>query len=420
MGKVELMAPAGSFEALHAAIQGGADSVYFGVAQLNMRARATMNFEMEDLKEIAILCKENHTKSYLTLNTIIYDHDLALVKNIINAAKLAGIDALIASDQSVIGYAFSKKMEVHISTQQNITNIETVKFYAHFADVVVLSRELSLRQIKAICDAIQKEGVKGPSGNLVQVEVFAHGALCMAVSGKCYLSLHTQNASANRGACVQNCRRKYKVTDIEDGHELEIDNEYIMSPKDLCTLDFLGDLIATGVSVLKIEGRGKSADYVKTVTQCYREAIDNYYEGMLSYKKIAELMDRLKQVYNRGFWGGYYLGQALGEWTNSAGSKALNRKIYVGRGNHYYGKTKIAEFLIEAYSLSVGDKVMIIGPSSGVTETVITSLHVNAAGPKDLASKGDLCAFPLDLAIKSTDKLYKVIEAAAAIEGSVL
>lgn len=410
MQKVELMSPAGSFESLRAAIQGGADSVYFGIEQLNMRARSTMNFEIDDLKEIAAICKEHKVRTYLTLNTIVYDHDLALMKNIINAAKQVGIDAVIASDQAVIGYAFSKKMEVHISTQLNITNIETIRFYSHFADVMVLSRELSLRQIKNICDAIKKEKITGPSGKPVQVEVFAHGALCMAVSGKCYLSLHTQNASANRGACVQNCRRKYKVTDLEDGHELEIDNEYIMSPKDLCTLDFLGEIIATGVDVLKIEGRGKSADYVKTVTQCYREAIDSYYDGMLSHKKVEELMQCLKQVYNRGFWGGYYLGQELGEWTNTSGSKALTRKIYIGKGNHYYPKSKIAEFAIEAYSLNVGDKVVIIGPTTGVIETTISSLHVNAGGAKDTADKGDLCAFPIDKQIRSTDKLYKIIE----------
>ncbi len=412
MQKVELMSPAGSFEALHAAIQGGADSVYFGVEQLNMRARATMNFEIDDLKEIASICEKHKIKSYLTLNTIVYDHDLALMKNIINAAKLAGITAVIASDQAVIHHAFTQKLPVHISTQLNITNIETIQFYSHFADVMVLSRELSLGQIKNICDAIKKENIKGPSGNLIEIEVFAHGALCMAVSGKCYLSLHTQNASANRGACLQNCRRKYKVIDLEEGHELELDNEYIMSPKDLCTIDFLNELIDTGISVLKIEGRGKAADYVKTVTQCYREAIDSYYEGTYSKEKSSAWIERLKQVYNRDFWGGYFLGQELGEWTDGSGSKALTRKIYLGKGNHYYPKTGIAEFLIEAYSLNVGDKVAIIGPTSGVTETTITSLHVNDEGAKQSASKGDLCAFPLDLVVRPSDKLYKIVEAA--------
>lgn len=417
MNKVELMSPAGSFEALHAAIQGGANSVYFGVEQLNMRARATMNFEIKHLKEVASICKLHQVKSYLTLNTIIYDYDLVLMKNIINAAKLAGINAVIASDQAVIQYAFSKKMNVHISTQLNITNVETIQFYAQFADVMVLSRELSLGQIKNICDAIKKDKIKGPSGNLIQIEVFAHGALCMAISGKCYLSLHTQNASANRGACLQNCRRKYKVIDMEEGHELEVDNEYIMSPKDLCTIEFLDELINTGISVLKIEGRGKSADYVKTVTTCYREAIDSFYYKTFTKEKATDWVQRLKQVYNRDFWGGYFLGKELGEWTDSSGSKSLMRKIYVGKGNHYYSKTNIAEFLIEAYTLNVGDKVAIISSTNGVTETTITSLHVNASGAKNTAVKGDYCSFPLKVSIRPSDKLYKIIQ--APVEGKI-
>jgi putative protease len=416
MQKVELMSPAGSFESLMAAIQGGCDSVYFGVEQLNMRARATMNFIMEDLPEIARVCKEHNIRSYLTLNTIVYDHDLVLMKNVINAAKQAGITAVIASDQAVISYAFSKKMEVHISTQLNITNIETIRFYAHFADTMVLARELSLRQMKTICDTIKKEQIKGPSGKLVEVEVFAHGALCMAVSGKCYLSLHTQNASANRGACIQNCRRSYTVIDNEDGHQLEIDNEYIMSPKDLCTIDFLDELIDTGVKVLKIEGRGKSADYVKTVTRCYREAIDSYYDGTYTTDKVSGWMQRLGEVYNRGFWGGYYLGKELGEWTNAPGSKALTRKIYIGKGNHYFSRSGVAEFLIEAYALNVGDKVAIIGPTTGVVETTVASLHVNEEGAKNIAGKGDLCAFPLGIQIRKSDKLYKIVNAAEEVK----
>jgi len=410
MEKVELMSPAGSFEALMAAVQGGCDSVYFGVEQLNMRARATMNFTIEDLPEIARICSEYKIRSYLTLNTIVYDHDLALMKNVINAAKMAGITAVIASDQAVIGYAYSQKMEVHISTQLNITNIETIRFYSVFADVMVLSRELSLRQMKHICDTVIKEGIKGPSGKPIEIEVFAHGALCMAVSGKCYLSLHTQNASANRGACIQNCRRSYTVIDNEDGHQLEIDNEYIMSPKDLCTIDFLDELIQTGIKVLKIEGRGKSADYVKTVTTCYREAIDSYYAGNYTADKVVNWMQRLSEVYNRGFWGGYYLGKELGEWTNAPGSKALNRKIYIGKGNHYFSRSGVAEFLIEAYSLNIGDKIAIIGPTTGVVETTITSLHVNEEGAKKVANKGDYCAFPVGIQIRKSDKLYKIVE----------
>lgn len=414
--QVELMSPAGSFESMMAAIQGGADSVYFGVEQLNMRARATMNFTVEDLPEIAELCKKHNVRSYLTLNTIVYDHDLSLMKMVVNEANKAGITAVIASDQAVIAYARTLNMEVHISTQLNITNLETVRFYSLFADVMVLSRELSLRQVKAICDGIKKENITGPSGNLIEIEVFAHGALCMAVSGKCYLSLHTQNASANRGACLQNCRRKYKVIDIEDGHELEIDNEYIMSPKDLCTIDFLDQLIETGVRVLKIEGRGKSPDYVKTVTQCYREAIDSYYNQTYSAEKSAEWMKRMEEVYNRGFWGGYLFGQELGEWTDASGSKATTRKIYLGKGNHYYPKAKIAEFKIESYPLRVGDRVMIIGKNFGVIETVIESLHVNETGSAQVAEKGDLCAFPLDVAIHHTDKLYKIVASDAEVE----
>lgn len=409
--KVELLAPAGGFESLMAAIQGGADSVYFGIEQLNMRARATMNFVAEDLPEIAAVCSKHHVKTYLTLNTILYDHDIVLMKNIMQQAKDAGITAVIVSDQAGIAYANSIGLPVHISTQVNISNIETVKFYAHFADVMVLARELSLRQQKAICDAIVKQQIKGPSGNLVRIEVFAHGALCMAVSGKCYLSLHTQNASANRGACVQNCRRKYKVVDIEDGHELELQNEYIMSPKDLCTIDFLDELIDTGVTVLKIEGRGKSADYVKTVTQCYREAIDSYYAGTYSKEQVVVWMQKLEEVYNRGFWGGYYLGKELGEWTDASGSKATTKKIYIGKGNHYYPKSQIGEFKIEAYGLQKGDKVLIIGPKTGVKEMEVHSLHVNDEGAKDIAVKGDLCAFPIDIPIHHTDKLYKVVSA---------
>lgn len=416
MNKVELMSPAGNFESLIAAIQGGCDSVYFGVEQLNMRARATMNFLIDDLPAIAEICQQHNIRSYLTLNTIVYDHDLALMKNIINAAKSAGITAVIASDQAVISYASAQNMEVHISTQLNITNIETIKFYAHFADTMVLSRELSLRQIKSICSAVKKEEIKGPSGKLVEIEVFAHGALCMAVSGKCYLSLHTQNASANRGACIQNCRRSYTVIDNEDGHQLEIDNEYIMSPKDLCTIDFLDELIDTGITVLKLEGRGKSADYVKNVTQCYREAIDSYYEGTYASEKVANWMQRLSEVYNRGFWGGYYLGKELGEWTNASGSKATSRKIYIGKGNHYFARSGVAEFLIESYSINVGDKVAIIGPTTGVIETVITSLHVNEEGAKNTAKKGDYCAFPVTTPIRKSDKLYKIVDIAEVVK----
>ncbi len=409
--KVELLAPAGSFECMVAAIQGGADAVYFGVEQLNMRARATMNFVIEDLPTIAHLCKQHKVRAYLTLNTIIYDHDISMMKHIVNEVKRTGIDAIIAADQAVISYAFKQGVEVHISTQANITNVETISFYAHFADVMVLSRELSLNQIKQICKEIKKQHIAGPSGRLVEVEVFAHGALCMAVSGKCHLSLHTQNSSANRGVCVQNCRRKYKVIDMEDGHELEVDNEYIMSAKDLCTINFIDQLLDTGIKVLKIEGRGKAADYVKTVTRCYREAVDSYLSNTYSPTKVADWLNRLHQVYNRGFWSGYYLGREMGEWASNSGSQALTRKIYIGKATNYYSRSGIGEFLIEAYSLKVGQEVMIVGPTTGVIETTITSLHVNDDGAKECAEKGEYCSFATGTQVRKSDKLYKIVPA---------
>lgn len=406
---IELMAPAGNFAAMQAAIDAGANSVYFGVEQLSMRARSTMNFTLEDLDEVAERCTPKNVKTYITLNTIIYDHDLGLAKKIVDKAVAAGITAVIASDQAVIQYAKSKGMPVHISTQLNVTNIETVKFYSLFADVMVLSRELSVRQVQKIVEAVEKNDVRGPSGNLVRIEIFGHGALCMAVSGKCYLSLHTQNSSANRGACIQNCRRKYKVIDLEGGHELEIDNEYIMSPKDLCTLDFLDQVIATGVGVLKIEGRGRAPEYVKTVIECYREAIDAYYEGTYNQEKIDDWMARLSKVYNRGFWSGYYLGQEMGEWTKKHGSSAQQKKVFLGKGIHYFPKAKVAHFQIDAYSLKIGDKVVIIGPTTGVVETEITELMVNEQNVTE-ATRGMECTFPLDQLIRKSDKLYKLVE----------
>lgn len=408
--KVELMAPAGSFAALQAAIDNGADSVYFGVDQLNMRARATMNFTLGDLKEISERCSAKGVRTYLTLNTIVYDHDLSIVKRVIDDVKEYNITAVIASDQAVISYAHSNGVEVHISTQLNVTNLETVKFYSHFADTMVLSRELSLRQMKTICDGVEKEQVKGPSGKLVEIEVFAHGALCMAVSGKCYLSLHTQNSSANRGACIQNCRRTYKVVDLEDGHELEIDNEYIMSPKDLCTVDFMDQLLETGVSVLKIEGRGRAPEYVAEVIKCYREAIDAVQNGEYTKERVAEWMARLEKVYNRGFWGGYYLGQKMGEWTNKSGSSATSKKVYLGKGRHYYPKSEVAVFRIEAQELKVGDNVLIQGPTTGSLEAKIEEIMVDEKFV-DSAPRGVDCSFKLDTTIRASDKLYKVVDA---------
>lgn len=407
--KVELMAPAGNWESLQAAINAGADSIYFGIDQLNMRARASINFTLDDLKEISDRCSKAGVKTYLTLNTIIYDHDLSVIKTLVNAVKENGISAVIASDQAVINYASSQGVEVHISTQLNITNIETVKFYSHFSDVMVLSRELSLNQVKKIVDQIEKEDVRGPSGNLIEIEIFGHGALCVAVSGKCYMSLHTNNSSANRGACVQNCRRTYTVIDKETGDELEIDNEFIMSPKDLCTVDFLDQVVETGISVLKIEGRGRAPEYVKTVIETYRAALDAVEEGTYTREKVAEWMGALETVYNRGFWSGYYLGQKLGEFHNTSGSKATQKKVYLGKGEHYFSKAGIGEFKIEAQSLKVNDKVIITGPTTGVVEHEITEMMVDEK-KVEVAVKGDHVTFPIGVKVRNSDKLYKLVK----------
>jgi putative protease len=405
---MELMAPAGNFESLQAALDNGCDSVYFGVEQLNMRARATVNFVLDDLPEIARRCQAKNVRTYLTLNTIIYDHDLSVVKTLLNRVKEAGITAVIASDQAVIAMARSLGIEVHISTQLNVTNIETVKFYSLFADTIVLSRELSLRQVKKITEAIEKEQIKGPSGNLVEIEIFGHGALCMAVSGKCYLSLHSHNSSANRGACKQNCRKKYTVIDQESGFEIELDNEYMMSPKDLCTLDFLDQIADSGVKVLKLEGRGRAADYVATVTRVYREAIDAIAEGSYTKERVATWMEALSTVYNRGFWSGYYLGQQLGEWSDNPGSNATQKKVYVGKGMHYFPKSGIAEFKIEAYDIKKGDKLLITGPTTGAQELELNEFMVNDA-EAEKATKGDSCTLKVPFRIRLSDKMYKIV-----------
>ena len=410
-GKIELMSPAGDFTSMQAAIDNGADSIYFGVEQLNMRARASMNFTLDDLPEISRRCSEKGVRTYLTLNTIIYDHDLSLIKTLLDKAKAANLTAVIAMDQAVISYARQIGMEVHISTQINITNIETVKFYALFADTMVMSRELSMSQIKKICDQIVKEQVKGPSGNLVEVEIFGHGALCMAVSGKCYLSLHSANSSANRGACKQNCRKKYTVIDQETGFEIELDNEYMMSPKDLCTISFLDQIVEAGVSVLKIEGRGRAPEYVATVTKCYREAIDSIADGTYNQEKVAEWMKQLETVYNRGFWGGYYLGQELGEWSAENGSAATQKKVYIGKGRHFYPKSNVAEFLIEAYDLTVGDRVLIQGPTTGSQEMVLEAMRVDEKPDAEKATKSDVVTFTTEFKVRPSDKLYKIVVA---------
>ncbi len=410
MQKIELMAPAGNFESMQAALDNGANSIYFGIDQLNMRARASINFTLDDLEEIARRCSEKNVRTYLTLNTIIYDHDLSIIKTLIKRAVEAKITAVIASDQAVISVARELGMEVHISTQLNVTNIETVKFYSMFADTVVMSRELSLRQVKHITDLIEKDQIKGPSGNLVEIEIFGHGALCMAVSGKCYLSLHSHNSSANRGACKQNCRKKYTVIDQESGFEIELDNEYMMSPKDLCTLNILDQIIDSGIKVLKIEGRGRAPEYVATVIKTYREAIDAYYAGTFSQEKVKDWMDSLSKVYNRGFWNGYYLGQKLGEWSEGSGSHATQKKVYIGKGVHFFPKAKVGEFKIEAYDVKVGDKILITGPTTGAQEMIVDSMMVNDEN-SDNATKGDSVTMPLDFRIRLSDKLYKLVEA---------
>ena len=409
MQHIELMAPAGNFESLQAALDNGADSIYFGVEQLNMRARASINFTLDDLQEISDRCKAKNVRTYLTLNTIIYDHDLTIVKTLVKKAKEANITAVIAMDQAVIATAREVGMEVHISTQINITNIETVKFYAMFADTMVLSRELSLRQVKKITEQIEKEQIKGPSGRLVEIEIFGHGALCMAVSGKCYMSLHSQNSSANRGACKQNCRKKYTVIDQETGFEMELDNEYIMSPKDLCTIDFLDQVADAGIKVLKIEGRGRAPEYVARVIKCYRDAIDSVANNTYDKEKVISWMKELETVYNRGFWSGYYLGQKLGEWSKGSGSHATQKKVYIGKGMHFYPKVNVGEFKIEAYDLTLGDTILITGPTTGAKELQVDEMLVNDL-KQEKAIKGDSVTIPLEFRIRPSDKLYKIVE----------
>jgi U32 family peptidase len=406
----EIMAPVGSWESLTAAIQAGTDSVYFGIDRLNMRAQSTVNFTFEDLKKIVEICREANVKSYLTLNTILYDHDLSLMRDVVDAAKTCGVDAVIASDIAAINYADSVGMEVHISTQLNVSNLEAVKFFSKFADVIVLARELSLLQVARIANAIVTENICGPSGKPIRLELFVHGALCMAVSGKCYLSLHETNRSANRGSCLQICRRSYVVTDKETKQELEIDSQYIMSPKDLCTIDFLNMVLDSGIKVLKIEGRARSAEYVKTVVECYKEAIEAYIEGTYTREKIDKWKERLATVFNRGFWDGYYLGRRLGEWSGVYGSKATKKKVYIGKGTNYFSNIKVAEFLVETGTLKVGDEIIISGPTTGVIETKVLEIRVDLQKVEE-AQKGIRFSMPIDKSIRRSDKLYKIISA---------
>lgn len=426
--QIEIMAPAGSYEALQAAIKAGANSIYFGVGELNMRARSA-SFGLEDLSKVISICKENNVRSYLTLNTVMYDEDLDIMKKICYEAKLAGVSAVIASDLAVIQYANSIGLEIHISTQTNVSNIEAVKFFAKYADVIVLARELSLEQVKKICDKINDENLVGPSGELVRIELFAHGALCVSVSGKCYMSLAQYNFSANRGACLQACRRSYRVTDDETGDELRVENKFIMSPKDLCTIKFLDKILDAGVSVLKIEGRGRAPEYVYTTTKVYREAADAYLAGGfdVNYEerekkeikaKVDNWVKELESVFNRGFWhGGYYLGKKLGEWAGLYGSKATKEKVHLGYVKNYFQKVDVAEICLEANEIKVGDELVIIGPTTGVVKAEVKELKlsegdvgvemVNVEEAKGVNSKKDVCVtIPISEKVRANDKVY--------------
>lgn len=411
--KVELLAPAGSFDSLQGAINAGADAIYFGVEQLNMRTRSSQSFHISDIKEVSAICKKHGLKAYITLNTVMYEHDMQLLKTVLKEVRKQKIDAVIAADFAVIDLCSQMEIPLHISTQANISNVESVRFFSRFADVMVLARELTLKQVAEISNEIQRKKIKGPSGKLVRLEMFIHGALCMAVSGKCYMSLHTQNASANRGACIQNCRRPYVVTDAETGEQLMIDNEYIMSPKDLCTIDILDQLVDSGVDVLKIEGRTKGADYVQVVTKCYREALDAVLEGTFSPEKAITWKAEMEKVYNRGFWEGYYLGRKLGEWTPQPGSAATEKKIYIGKGSKYYPKISIGEFILESGNLKIGDTMMVTGPKCGMVKETLSSLMVNGQ-PAQEAVKGDKITLKFATKVTPSDKLYKIVEATHA------
>jgi putative protease len=410
---VEIMAPVGSYESLRAAIQGGADSVYFGVEQLNMRARSSNNFSTQDLRQIVAIAQEHNVKTYLTLNIVVFDAEIALLHQIIDVAKEVGLTAIIASDQATILYARQVGVEVHMSTQVNITNCEAVRFYSQYADVLVLARELNLDQVSFIHDFIVRENITGPKGNLVKIEMFCHGALCMATSGKCYLSLHQYNYSANRGACLQACRRKYLLTDKESGDELEIDQEYLLSPKDLKTIHFLNKILDSGVRVLKIEGRARSSDYVKTVVHCYNEAVHAILDGSYSQEKISDWDTRMSKVFNRGFWDGYYLGQRLGEWTSSYGSSATQKKVYVGKCTNYFDKLSVAEFILESGKLEIGNEILITGPTTGAIQWVVPEMRVALKSVEE-ARQGESVSIPISEKLRRNDKLYKLVPAEKA------
>ena len=399
------MAPVGSWESLVAAVQGGADAIYLGIEGLNMRAKSANNFTIDDMRRIARYCHENGLKSYLTVNTVVFDNDLSLMRSIVDAAKEAQVSAIIAADMATILYARSIDVEVHISTQVNVSNSEAVRFYSQFADVMVLAREVDLEQVSHIHDTIVRDDIRGPHGDLVRIEMFCHGALCMAVSGKCYLSLHETGASANRGACRQICRRSYTVRDRETGDELDIENQYIMSPKDLKTIHFMNKMIDAGVRVLKIEGRARGPEYVRTAVSCYNEAINACLDGTFSDEKVAEWDERLSRIFNRGFWNGYYLGQRLGEWTSKYGSSATRVKVYAAKGQRYFSNIGVAEFLMEAGELHVGDEIIITGPTTGAIPMTLTEIRVDLK-PVEKTVKGERFSIKVAEKIRPSDKLY--------------
>lgn len=405
----EIMAPAGSWEALTAAIRAGADSIYFGIESLNMRAHSATHFTIDDLRTIAKRCDDAGVKSYLTVNTIIYGEDIPLMRNICDAAKQAKISAVIASDVAVLQYCNSIGQEVHLSTQLNISNIEALKFYAQFADVVVLARELNLNQVKEIAKQIEEQQIRGPKGELVRIEMFCHGALCMAISGKCYLSLNNLGYSANRGACLQVCRRSYTVKDRETGLELDVDNKYIMSPKDLKTIRFMDKMVDAGVKVFKIEGRARPAEYVHTTVSCYKEALKSIFDGNFTEEKKDAWDERLKTVFNRGFWDGYYQGQTIGEWNKVYGSSATEKKVYIGKGIKYFSNIGVAEFLLEAGNLEKGDKLLITGPTTGVVFLDADEIRFDLK-PVDKAEKGSHISIKVPEKVRPSDKLFKIIK----------
>ena len=407
--QLEVMAPAGSYESLMAAIQGGADSVYFGIEKLNMRSRSSNNFTVNDLRIIVSICREYGLKSYLTVNTIVYDEDLPLMREIIDTAKLTGVSAIIASDIAVMDYANRIGQEVHLSTQLNISNIEALRFYARFADVVVMARELNIEQVRTIYEQIESQQIRGPQGELIRIEMFCHGALCMAVSGKCYLSLHEMNFSANRGACMQLCRRGYRVKDKETDIELEIENEHIMSPKDLKTIHFINKMIDSGVRVFKIEGRARGPEYVRVVTSCYKEAIRAYCAGTYDEAKIRDWDERLQSVFNRGFWDGYYLGQRLGEWSHRYGSSATKRKEYIARGIGYFSKLGVAEFEMEASVLQVGDEILITGPTTGAVFQTVGEIRVDLTSVSE-TKKGERFSIKVNDKVRPSDRMYRMVD----------